>query len=264
MAPVSLSKRLAKLIAATLTGLALMFLAASSFADGVDTVYLMNGGRIRGQVMVEDDKGVSVKLPDGTTRQVAKKEVSRVEYAPTGAAAAPAPPSTAAPVAPAVPPVSEEEPAPKPKPKRKHHYYADEDLNVSDPPMQPEQPQVDPNVVARKRRSAKGLVIAGAVLATIGWVGVGVGAGVIVAGATGNNDDLFVPGGIAMAASGVIALTGTIMLGVGSSRLRHLPKATPTVDPENPDPETSSRFSPLALPEKQDMRTPALTLTFSF
>ena len=46
-----------------------------------DTVFLQNGGRVRGLVLEEDPGlGVTVQLPDGTIRKVGIAEVSRVEY----------------------------------------------------------------------------------------------------------------------------------------------------------------------------------------
>lgn len=46
-----------------------------------DTVFLKDGGRVRGVVMEEvPGKGVRVKLLDGTVREVASKDVDRVAY----------------------------------------------------------------------------------------------------------------------------------------------------------------------------------------
>ncbi len=70
------SVRLAK----TMLTAALVFCARAARAD--DVVLLKDGGRVKGTVMVEDKtSGVSVKLADGTTRQVAASDVDRVEYA---------------------------------------------------------------------------------------------------------------------------------------------------------------------------------------
>jgi hypothetical protein len=71
-------------------------------ATPIDTVFLTDGGRVRGQVMEEHPKtGVRVRLADGTVRDIPAAEVDHVEYG--GSASAP-------PVAP--PPVG---PAPKPE-----------------------------------------------------------------------------------------------------------------------------------------------------
>jgi hypothetical protein len=56
--------------------------ASSPPSEGPDTVYLANGGRMRGLVMEEDPKrGVTIKLIDETVRKLAPGEVKSVEYA---------------------------------------------------------------------------------------------------------------------------------------------------------------------------------------
>jgi hypothetical protein len=57
--------------------LAAVMLAA---APGNDTVYTTNGGRLVGTVVEESPQGVSIQLPDGTTRRLSRNEVSRIEY----------------------------------------------------------------------------------------------------------------------------------------------------------------------------------------
>jgi hypothetical protein len=89
---------------------------ATRASDAEDTVFLVNGGRVRGTVMEEDPaKGVTVKLPDGSVRKIAPAEVKRVQYGaeapkpaplPAPARAAPAP-GYAPPVPAAAPPRSE-------------------------------------------------------------------------------------------------------------------------------------------------------------
>lgn len=71
--------------------------------EPVDTVYLMDGGRLRGRVLVESKtNGVRIKLLDGTTREVPPESVKLVEY---GAAAPQVPaPAGPAPAAPGAPP----------------------------------------------------------------------------------------------------------------------------------------------------------------
>jgi hypothetical protein len=85
--------------------LAAVMLAA---APGTDTVYTANGGRLVGTVVEESPQGVSVQLADGTTRRLARNEVSRIEYA-DGSVSTPnrAPP-------PAQPPQYRAPPAPPP------------------------------------------------------------------------------------------------------------------------------------------------------
>jgi hypothetical protein len=77
--------------------------APARAGDTDDTVFLKNGGRVRGTVMTEDPKqGVKVKLADGTVKTVGAAEVDHVDYG-GAAAAAPPPPATPEP-APATPP----------------------------------------------------------------------------------------------------------------------------------------------------------------
>jgi hypothetical protein len=80
-------------------GLTLVLVGAPAHA--LDTVLLVEGGRVRGTVMVEDASGVSIRLPDGTVRTYKKSEVREVRYDESGvtgpSAPAPAPPSSSAP-----------------------------------------------------------------------------------------------------------------------------------------------------------------------
>jgi hypothetical protein len=46
-----------------------------------DTVFLAGGGRIVGTVIEEGPQGIAVQLPDGTSRRLERREVSRIEYA---------------------------------------------------------------------------------------------------------------------------------------------------------------------------------------
>jgi hypothetical protein len=80
-----------------------LFLTNRARAD--DTVFLKNGGRVRGSVVEEDpQKGVRVKLQDGTLRTVTSGDVDHVQY---GDAASPpvaaSPPPAVIPAAPATP-----------------------------------------------------------------------------------------------------------------------------------------------------------------
>ncbi|HET9553470.1 MAG TPA: hypothetical protein VFP50_10925, partial [Anaeromyxobacteraceae bacterium] len=66
-----------------MTMLAHVALAALLFtADpGFDTVFLQNGGRIRGTVVEEDaTRGVTIQVPGGQLRTVPPAEVFRIEY----------------------------------------------------------------------------------------------------------------------------------------------------------------------------------------
>lgn len=79
--------------------------AIAHAGDSDDTVFLKNGGRVRGTVLVEDPgKGVTIKLADGTTRTVPAADVKNVQYGAPPSAPAPAPASAGAPVAVAPPP----------------------------------------------------------------------------------------------------------------------------------------------------------------
>lgn len=104
----------------------------------LDTVFLRNGGRVRGTVVEEDPaRGVSIQLPDGELRKLLPSDVARVEYgdgsgaavpvrqlptaapprdsAPAAPSASPSGPADFAPLPPAAPPPSEPTPAPPPE-----------------------------------------------------------------------------------------------------------------------------------------------------
>ena len=71
---------------------AIIFLTARSAEAGStdDTVFLTGGGRVRGLIVEESPTaGVRLRMPDGTLRTFAKKDVDHVTYG--GAPAAPAP-----------------------------------------------------------------------------------------------------------------------------------------------------------------------------
>jgi hypothetical protein len=95
-------------------GLGLALALVGTTAHALDTVFLVDGGRVRGTVMVEDASGVSIRLPDGTVRTYKKSEVREVRYDEPGVttktppptpAPAPSPaPSTAPPAPPSAPP----------------------------------------------------------------------------------------------------------------------------------------------------------------
>src|SRR5690242_21611385 len=59
--------------------LAAVMLAAAP--QQYDTVYTADGGRIVGTVVEESPQGITVQLPDGTTRRLSRNDVTRIEYA---------------------------------------------------------------------------------------------------------------------------------------------------------------------------------------
>jgi hypothetical protein len=61
--------------------LAILAAALIAASPQFDTVYTADGGRLIGTVVEESAQGISVQLPDGTTRRLAPREVSRIEYA---------------------------------------------------------------------------------------------------------------------------------------------------------------------------------------
>jgi len=94
-----------------LLAVASLMLAVTAHAADDDIVLLKNGGRLRGSVVEEDpQKGVRIKLADGTLRAVAASDVKEVQYGgkPATVVAPPpavvAPPLLAAPFAPVMSP----------------------------------------------------------------------------------------------------------------------------------------------------------------
>lgn len=69
------------LFAAALLCVVCLLPSAAMASDVADTVFLTNGGRLRG-IVIEDDpiNGVTVKLPDGKTRKVPRGQVKSVAY----------------------------------------------------------------------------------------------------------------------------------------------------------------------------------------
>src|SRR4051812_830538 len=85
------------LVASLFCGAALLALEGHARADEpVDTVFLSNGGRVRGTVMVETPSELTIRLNDGTVRSLKPADVAKVQYAGSNAA----PPSPAPAVAP--------------------------------------------------------------------------------------------------------------------------------------------------------------------
>jgi len=53
----------------------------AAYVDALDTIFLANGGRVRGTIMVEEPEFISIRLPDGSTKRVPRHEISRVAFA---------------------------------------------------------------------------------------------------------------------------------------------------------------------------------------
>lgn len=100
-----------------------LFVSLRGVARADDVVFLKNGGRVRGVVVVESPRdGVRIKLADGRIRDVPAAEVDRVAYDADAAAPAPAAPTAPAEPAPAepppvLPPSAPPAPPPPPPPK---------------------------------------------------------------------------------------------------------------------------------------------------
>jgi hypothetical protein len=60
--------------------LAILAAVLLATAPQYDTVFTADGGRFLGTVVEEGPQGVSVQLPDGTTRRLERKDVVRIEY----------------------------------------------------------------------------------------------------------------------------------------------------------------------------------------
>jgi hypothetical protein len=105
-------------VRAAACAIATLLCAIAYAGEADDTVFLTDGGRVRGTVIEESPGiGVRVRLADGRIRQLAAKDVKSVQYAGE-AAAPPAPvPPPSAPVkieTPAVAPSTAAPPAPPP------------------------------------------------------------------------------------------------------------------------------------------------------
>lgn len=114
-------------------------LAVAAVADEDDTVFLANGGRIRGRILEADPtRGVTVQLADGTVRKLTPAEVANVKYAgdaPSGGNPVPPPEPPPPPPSPAPqyqpPPEQGEEQAPR-RPRRTGRRAAPEPENSAD------------------------------------------------------------------------------------------------------------------------------------
>jgi hypothetical protein len=212
-------------LAALLVGGALAFAPAAFAGEAVDTVFLTNGGRVRGAVMVDDAKVVSIKLADGKTKEIARGEVMRVEYAATAAAAT----TEAAPVKPkaraeAEPEEAEAEAAPPPR--RKKRYYDTND----DGEMSSSQREEDEGARQRRLTGARRMIAAGGSLTAIGWAAV-VGGLVAVGFGAANSDGGPVLGGALVTSFSLpLAITGSVLLSIGVRQKRKESSTTFLVD----------------------------------
>lgn len=236
----------------------------ASAEDAIDTVFLVGGGRVRGVVMMNDKTGVYLRLADGSTRDLPRNTIDRVEYASSHRAPRPPPSKSRGPetettnetrTPTAVGSVREvplarsapsNEPADDEAPEGARSPSERRDDSSSDPPDAEPNPEL-----SSKRSTANGMVVSGAVLTSIGWTGFIAGAVAISVGLVGNNDGgNNVIGGVAMASGGVIGITGSVLLGVGMRKLRKLP--------DEPPARSEMRFRDTAFV------TAPLTLTLSF
>jgi hypothetical protein len=60
--------------------LAILAAVLLATAPQYDTVFTTDGGRLLGTVVEEGPQGVAVQLPDGSTRRLERKDVTRIEY----------------------------------------------------------------------------------------------------------------------------------------------------------------------------------------
>ncbi len=150
---------------------AVVLAGSTSWAgEGQDTVLLKNGGRLRGTVFAEDPvQGVSIKLLDGTTRNVPPAEVARVEYGPPAGAPATAP-APAAGVAPAALPPAAPPPAAYPGASAPGAAYYG--------PSRP--PNGDMGAPHARARRSTGLMVTGIVLSGLGASALGAGIALFV------------------------------------------------------------------------------------
>lgn len=200
--------------ATLLLGAAISIPGTACAEDPIDTVFLTNGGRVRGAIMVDDAKVVSVKLADGKTKEIARGEVMRVEYAATAAATT----ETAATKPKARPkpePEEEEAEAPPPTKKKRRHYDTMDDADSS-----PEQKQEDEASRQRRLTGARRMIGAGATLTAIGWAAVLGGLVAVGVGAANGDEGPVLGGALVTGFSLPLAITGSVLLSVGVRQKR--------------------------------------------
>jgi hypothetical protein len=177
------------------TALALVSLAGTAWAgDSDDVVFLRNGGRLRGMVIEDDPATVTIKLPDGTVRALARAKVKQIEYGATNPAI---PPAAAVPLP---PPVLAPGPAAPPAGWR----YGPEGA----PPP------------ARTERRSTGLMVTGIVFMPLGFLTVGT-ALAACAGAFGdgcNHGSTRGPVEGTIAIGSLLLVSGIVFTAVGASR----------------------------------------------
>jgi hypothetical protein len=145
-----------------------------ALADAIDTVFLGNGGRLRGAVMWQDPKnGVSIKLLDGSVRVVPAGDVRQVAFGDSAGGYPGPPPTTAVVVAP--------------------------------PPAVAAAPLLPPPAV---NTAGKSLTLAGVVTLTIGGGVAGVAGALISGGDLGSGVITLAAGGTVFVVGGVIAIVG--------------------------------------------------------
>lgn len=112
---------------------AVMLAAAAQF----DTVFTADGGRLVGTVVEEGPQGITVQLPDGTTRRFSRKDVTRIEYKDG---------SVSTPNRPAPPPAYQPAPAPAPRsaPSAPPSYQPPPPPTYPPPPAYPPPPPYGP------------------------------------------------------------------------------------------------------------------------
>ncbi len=247
-------------VAAAIVAGALMA-ASPAHATELDTIFLADGGRVRGEIMVEDSRVVSLKLINGETREIPRAQVLRVQYA--SATAIPAAPATeaAVSVAPAraavrpAPIVVEEPEDDRPRRRRgkKHRRDTDEERSYSEDRDDDDR---DDAQYERGSKSARAMVISGAVLSAVGWAGVVVGSIVAAAGAADGNGDTLVKGGIAAGVALPIGITGSVLVGVGVRKQAELDLGG--------EREDRASQGPSGGPFERGFQTPELGLSMSF
>lgn len=179
-----------------------------------DDVMLVDGGRVRGTVIEESPTvGVRIKLLDGTIKVVPAAQVQSVRYdgeALTKSAPKEAPESSA----------PEEEDSPPRPPKRRRPAYV---TSMDDAPQTtPEKAKAPEDEV----RSARSMIVSGAVLTSFGFAGTIVGAVTMLLGtmdsSPGDRANYLMAGGIAVGIGTSIGVTGSVLLGVGLGKRRDL------------------------------------------
>jgi hypothetical protein len=239
-------------MAALLVGGALSIASAAHADELIDTVFLANGGRVRGSVMVDDAKVVSVRLADGKTKEIARSEVMRVEYAATASTAVSAEtvskPKTRTDAE--QEDADDSEAAPPPARKRRKHDTTDTAGGTAE--------QRADDEAARQRRltGARRMIGAGATLTAIGWAAVLGGLVAVGFGAANGDGGPIFGGALVTGFSLPLGITGSVLLSIGVRQKRK--NAAPAFAPE----ETAwVPATDLALPR---FEVPPLSFTVSF